>query len=88
MLKNRNNQYELVAGERRLRAAKAVGLEQVPVIIFELSELEAKELRLVENLQRQDLNPIDETEGILALLAVQENLTVEEVISRLYRLYN
>ncbi len=83
-----NNQYELVAGERRLRAAKAVGLEQVPVIIFELSELEAKELGLVENLQRQDLNPIDETEGILALLAVQENLTVEEVISRLYRLYN
>ncbi len=83
-----NNQYELVAGERRLRAAKAVGLEQVPVVIKELSELEAKELGLVENLQRQDLNPIDETEGILALLAVQENLTVEEVSSRLYRLYN
>ena len=83
-----NNQYELVAGERRLRAAKAVGLEQVPVVIKELSELEAKELGLVENLQRQDLNPLDETEGILALLAVQENLTVEEVSSRLYRLYN
>ncbi len=54
-----NNQYELVAGERRLRAAQAVGLKQVPVVIKELSELEAKELGLVENLQRQDLNPIN-----------------------------
>ncbi|MGB5711224.1 MAG: ParB/RepB/Spo0J family partition protein [Waterburya sp.] len=83
-----NNKYELVAGERRFQAAQAVGLEQVPVVIRELSELEAKELGLVENLQREDLNPIDETEGILSLLALQENLTVEEVISRLYRLYN
>ncbi len=83
-----NNQYELVAGERRFRAAKSVGLETIPVVIKNLSELEAKELGLVENLQRQDLNPLDETEGILALLAVQENLTVEEVSSRLYRLYN
>ncbi len=59
-----NNQYELVAGERRLRAAKAVGLEQVPVVIKQLSELEAKELGLVQNQQRQDLNHLDETEGI------------------------
>ncbi|MGB5636632.1 MAG: ParB/RepB/Spo0J family partition protein, partial [Waterburya sp.] len=68
-----NNQYELIAGERRFRAAKAVGLEQVPVVIRELSELEAKELGLVENLQREDLNPLDETEGVLSLLALQEN---------------
>jgi ParB family chromosome partitioning protein len=54
----------------------------------ELSELEAKELALVENLQRQDLNPVDETEGILSLLSLQENLAVDEVISRPYRLYN
>lgn len=53
----------MVAGERRFRAAKASALEQVPVVIRELSELEAKELGLVENLQREDLNPIDETEG-------------------------
>ena len=82
------NQYELVAGERRLRAAKAAGLEQVPVVIRELSDLETKELGLVENLQREDLNPVDETEGILSLLALQENLTVDEVISGFYRLYN
>ena len=82
------NKYELVAGERRLRAAKAAGLEQVPVVIRELSELETKELGLVENLQREDLNPVDETEGILSLLALQENLTVDEVVSRFYRLYN
>ena len=83
-----NNKYELVAGERRFRAAQAAGLEQVPVVIRELSEHEAKELALVENLQRQDLNPVDETEGVLSLLALQEDLTVDEVISRLYRLYN
>ncbi|MGK7948973.1 MAG: ParB/RepB/Spo0J family partition protein [Xenococcaceae cyanobacterium] len=83
-----NKQYELVAGERRYRAAKAVGLKQVPVVIRELSDLETKELALVENLQREDLNPIDETEGILSLLALQENLPVDEVISRFYRLYN
>ncbi len=83
-----NHQYELVAGERRLRAAKEAGLEKVPVVVRELSALESKELALVENLQREDLNPVEETEGILSLLALQENLTVEEVISRLYRLYN
>ncbi len=83
-----NNQYELVAGERRFRAAKSVGLETIPVVIKNLSELEAKELGLVENLQRQDLNPVDETEGILSLLSLQENIAVDEVISRLYRLYN
>ncbi len=83
-----NNQYELVAGERRFRAAKSVGLETIPVVIKNLSELEAKELGLVENLQRQDLNPVEETEGILSLLSLQENIAVDEVISRLYRLYN
>jgi ParB family chromosome partitioning protein len=80
--------YELVAGERRYRAAKEVGLTQVPVVIRQLSELEALQLALIENLQREDLNPIEETEGILQLLALRLSLTVEEVTSQLYRMYN
>jgi ParB family chromosome partitioning protein len=83
-----DNQYELVAGERRYRAAKTANLSQVPVVIRELSESEALQLALVENLQREDLNPVEETEGVLQLLALKLNLTVEEATSRLYRMYN
>lgn len=83
-----DKQYELVAGERRYRAAKEVNLSQVPVVIRELSESEALQLALVENLQREDLNPVEETEGVLQLLALKLSLTVDEVTSRLYRMYN
>jgi ParB family chromosome partitioning protein len=53
-------QYELIAGERRLKAARIVGLEQVPVVVSEAVEDQALELALIENIQRQDLNPIEE----------------------------
>jgi len=59
---------ELVAGERRLRAAKEVGLEKVRCVVQELSDNEAFEIALLENLQRDDLNPVEETQGILELL--------------------
>lgn len=62
--------YELVAGERRYKAAQAVGLEIVPVTVRELSDQEAVQLALVENLQREDLNPVEETEGVLDLLTL------------------
>lgn len=80
--------YELVAGERRLRAAQMVPLEQVPVNILKVSAEEAAQIALVENLQREDLNPIEETEGILKLLALRLDLPVEAVPSLLYRLKN
>jgi len=80
--------YELIAGERRLRAAQMVPLEQVPVNILKVSTKEAAQIALVENLQREDLNPIEETEGILKLLSLRLEIPVEAVPSLLYRLKN
>jgi ParB family chromosome partitioning protein len=79
-------QYELVAGERRYRAAIAAGLTEVPVTIRSLTDEQALALALVENLTREDLNCIDETEGILQLLALKLKLKTEEVIAFLYRM--
>lgn len=81
-------EYELVAGERRYRAALQVGLEVVPVVVRELNELEALQLSLVENLVREDLNPIEETEGILQLLGLRLNQNVHDVVSLLHRMQN
>lgn len=78
--------YELVAGERRYRAATEVGLTEVPVVIRELSQEAAFQLALIENLQREDLNPVEETEGILYLLAIQLERAPEEVPPLLHRL--
>ena len=77
------DRYELVAGERRYRAAKKVGLAEIPVIIKELSDDDAVEIAILENLQRQDLNPIEETEAILELLSQKLNQPSEAVISLL-----
>lgn len=68
--------YRIVAGERRFRAAKKAGLTAVPVIIKELSEKEVREIALVENLQREDLNPMEESEALYTLLT-ENNLTQE-----------
>jgi ParB family chromosome partitioning protein len=65
--------YELVAGERRYRAAVSAGLDEVPVVVRELTDEDALQLALLENLQREDLNPLEETEGILQLLALKLN---------------
>ena len=81
-----DNRYELVAGERRYRAAKEIGLQEVPVVIRELSDLQAVELALIENLQREDLNPVEETEGILALLSAKLDIPTSEVSQLLHRL--
>ena len=78
--------YELVAGERRYRAAKAAGLTEIPAVIRELTDEQAVQLALVENLQREDLNPVEETEGILQLLALKLEMAVGEVPKLLYRM--
>ena len=75
------DKYEIVAGERRYRAAKEAELRDIPVIIKSLSDEQAREYALLENLQREDLNPIEETEGILQLLSVTLGLPITEVQS-------
>lgn len=78
-----NNRYELVAGERRYRAAKSANMEDIPVIVKELSEDDAIEIAILENLQRQDLNPIEETEAILDLISKRLNQPRKAIISLL-----
>ena len=76
-----NGTYQLVAGERRWRASRMAGLTEVPVVIKDLSEIEAMELALIENLQRQDLNPIEEAVGFQQLME-RYSMTQEQVASR------
>lgn len=73
--------YELIAGERRLRAARALGLKAVPAIVREASEQQKLELALIENIQRQDLNAVEEAVAYKALVE-EFNLTQEDVARR------
>ena len=73
--------YELVAGERRLRAAKNAGLKQVPVVIKTLSDREMMEIALIENLQREDLNPLEEAEAYQRLME-EFSYTQEQLAER------
>lgn len=69
--------YQIIAGERRYRASKMAGLTELPVIVKDFDEKKAQEAALIENLQREDLNPIDEANGYAALMRAY-NLTQEE----------
>lgn len=74
--------FELIAGERRFRAAQLAGLEEIPALLHEVSELEAREMALIENLQRADLNLIEEAEGYRDLIK-EAGLTQEAVAKRI-----
>ncbi len=76
--------YQLVAGERRWRASRIAGLTEVPVIIRELTDAETAEIAMVENLQREDLNPIEEASGYKALMD-DFGLTQDEVAAKVGR---
>lgn len=82
LVTNQDGRYLLVAGERRWRASKLAGLKEIPAIIKELSEEEMSEIALIENLQRDDLNPIEEAQGIKNLMT-QFKMTQEEVSKKL-----
>lgn len=74
--------YQIIAGERRWRAAKLAGLAEVPAVIIEADDKKVLEIGLIENLQREDLNPMEEAEGYLVLLT-DFSMTQEEVAKRM-----
>jgi ParB family chromosome partitioning protein len=76
------NGYELIVGERRWRASKKAGLKKIPAVIREVTDLESLELALIENLNRQDLNPIEEADGY-ERLAKDFGLTQENIAKRM-----
>lgn len=73
--------YQIVAGERRWRAARMAGLTEIPVVIREMSDEDAAVFALIENLQREDLNPVEEAEGIRSLIE-EFGMTQEEAADR------
>jgi len=79
--KDNEDTYELVAGERRWRAAKIAGIQTIPAIVKELSDTDVMEIALIENLQREDLNPLEEAEAYKKLLD-EFGLTQEELSKR------
>lgn len=81
-----NGKYRLIAGERRLRSAKTLNLQSVPVIILDVDDKTALKLSLLENSQREDVSPIEETWGTLRLLGLELNVSQEEVCRLLYRM--
>ena len=81
LVQDRKDHYEIIAGERRWRAAKLAGLKEVPVIIKNLSEQEIVEISLIENIQRENLNPIEEAQAYKRLLN-EFNLKQDEVAER------
>lgn len=84
LVQKKDNYYEIIAGERRWRAAKKAGLKEVPVIIKNISDREAVEISLIENIQREDLNPMEESRAYERLVK-EYGLSQEEVAQKVSR---
>lgn len=84
IVRDRGNHFELIAGERRWRAAQLIGLSEVPIVVREVDDRTALELALIENLQRENLNPIEEAQGY-AQLVEQFQFTQEEAATKVGR---
>ena len=81
VVQKRDNYYEIIAGERRWRAAKMAGIKEVPVVVKDFSDKEIMEIALIENIQREDLNPIEEAMAYKNLID-EYNLKQDEVAQR------
>lgn len=84
IVRKKGKKYELVAGERRLRAAKIAGLKMVPIVVREYDDVKTMEIALVENIQRHDLNAIEEAQGLRRLMT-DCRLTQEQVAAKVGR---
>lgn len=84
LVREYQGKYQLIAGERRLRASKLVGLTEVPIVIREMTDQVMMEVALVENLQREDLNPIEEAEAYRRLME-EFKITQDEIAKRVGR---
>lgn len=82
IVKKNGERYTIIAGERRFRAARMAGLTEVPVVVRDMDDSEVMEVALIENIQRENLNPIEEAAAI-SFLMQQHDLTQEEVAKRL-----
>ena len=82
IVSKKNNYYQIIAGERRWRAAKRAGLSEIPAIIRNYSEQKNKEVALIENIQREDLNPIDEAKALKEIIE-KYGMTQQELANKL-----
>ena len=81
LVQKKDDYYEIIAGERRWRAAKEAGVKEIPVVIREYSKQQAMEIALIENIQRTDLNPVEEAQAYQRLMQ-EFDLTQEEIAER------
>lgn len=86
LVRRRGDRYEIVAGERRWRAAQLAGLDRIPVNIRDITDAEARQMALIENLQRDDLNTLDEVDAKLELVAVTLRVPLAEARGRLMQM--
>lgn len=88
LVRRSGSEFELIAGERRSRAAALAGLDSIPAIILDIDSNDALEISIMENLQREDLNAVEETEAVLRLLQLSLDLEREQVVHLLQQIYN